>query len=237
MLSRHAGRDQKWWPPRRRWVGRRRLGRRDRVRGSADGCDVVLHVAGIADERPPTHTFQSVNIDGTRYVVLEAERAGVKKVVYVSSLGADRGQSDYHRSKFVARRRRARVQRDWVVLRPGAVYGPGDEHVSVLLQMIRSLPVIPTIGDGNQRFQPMWHEDLGEALGHVGRARHRPMLHARDCGPGPYVAERSHRSACEDSPDAPRRRRRCPRCSRRGVCARSTRSASAFRSPKRSFEC
>jgi NADH dehydrogenase len=134
------------------------------LRGSADGCDVVLHAAGIADERPPVHTFQTVNVEGTRNVVLEAERAGVKKVVYVSSLGAERGQSDYHRSKFVAEDVVRAFSRDWVVLRPGAVYGPGDGHVSVLLQMIRSLPVIPTIGDGNQRFQPVWHEDLGEVL-------------------------------------------------------------------------
>jgi hypothetical protein len=44
------------------------------------------------------------------------------------------------------------------------VYGPGDEHVSLLLQMIRTLPVIPTIGDGNQKFQPIWHEDFADAL-------------------------------------------------------------------------
>jgi NADH dehydrogenase len=163
VLSRNAGRDEKWWPAGvDGWAGD--ISDEKSVRGSADGCDVVLHVAGIVDEQPPTHTFQAVNIDGTRYVVLEAERAGVKKVVYVSSLGAERGQSEYHRSKFVAEDVVRAFTRDWVVLRPGAVYGPGDEHVSVLLRMIRSLPVIPTIGDGTQRFQPMWHEDLAEAL-------------------------------------------------------------------------
>src|SRR5206468_8321931 len=129
-------------------------------RGSADECDAVLHIVGIVNEQPPKNTFQKVNIDGTRYVVLEAERAGVKKFVYVSSLGADRGQSEYHRSKFVAEDVVRAFTRDWVVLRPGAVYGPGDEHVSVLLRMIRTLPVIPTIGDDNQECQPVWHEPL-----------------------------------------------------------------------------
>jgi uncharacterized protein YbjT (DUF2867 family) len=163
VLSRNAGRGEKWWPLGvDGWAGD--VSDEPSLRGSAEGCDVVLHVAGIADERPPNRTFQAVNIDGTRYVVLEAERAGVKKVVYVSSLGAERGQSDYHRSKFVAEDVVRAFSRDWVVLRPGAVYGPGDEHVSLLLQMIRSLPVIPTIGDGTQQFQPVWHEDVGEAL-------------------------------------------------------------------------
>jgi NADH dehydrogenase len=163
VLSRHADRDGKWWPSGvDGWTGD--VSDEKTVRGSADGCNAVLHVAGISDERPPAQTFQAVNVDGTRYVVLEAERAGVKKVVYVSSLGAERGQSDYHRSKFAAENAARAFSRDWVVLRPGAVYGPSDGHVSVLLQMIRSLPVIPTIGDGNQPFQPVWHEDLGEAL-------------------------------------------------------------------------
>jgi NADH dehydrogenase len=44
------------------------------------------------------------------------------------------------------------------------VYGPGDEHISVLLRMVRSLPVIPTIGDGDQQFQPIWHRDLAQIL-------------------------------------------------------------------------
>jgi NADH dehydrogenase len=163
VLSRHAGRGEKWWPEGiDGWAGD--VADDKSVRGSADGCDVVLHLAGIVEERPPKTTFQGVNIDGTRYMVLEAERAGAKKFVYVSSLGADRGESDYHRSKFVAEDVVRAFSRDWAVLRPGAVYGPGDEHVSVLLQMIRTLPLIPTIGDGNQQFQPVWHEDLAEAL-------------------------------------------------------------------------
>ena len=163
VLSRHAGRDQAWWPDGvEGWAGD--VSDEKSIEGATDGCDAVLHVAGIAAEEPPRRTFQAVNIDGTRYVVMEAERAGVRKIVYVSSLGAERGQSAYHKSKYVAEDVVRAFSRDWVVLRPGAVYGPGDLHLSVLLQMIRTLPVIPTIGDGDQPFQPIWHEDLAEAL-------------------------------------------------------------------------
>lgn len=163
VLSRHAGRDQAWWPDGvEGWAGD--VSDQKSIRGASDGCDAVLHVAGIAVEQPPRRTFQAVNVDGTRYVVMEAERSGLRKIVYVSSLGAERGQSAYHKSKFVAEDVVRAFSRDWVILRPGAVYGPGDTHLSVLLQMIRTLPVIPTIGDGNQPFQPIWHEDLADAL-------------------------------------------------------------------------
>lgn len=163
VLSRHAGRDQTWWPAGiEGWAGD--VSDEKSIRGASVGCDAVLHIAGIATEEPPRRTFQAVNIDGTRYVILEAERTNIPKVVYVSSLGAERGQSAYHKSKRVAEDVVRAFSRDWVILRPGAVYGPGDRHLSMLLQMIRTLPIIPTIGDGNQQFQPIWHEDLADAL-------------------------------------------------------------------------
>jgi uncharacterized protein YbjT (DUF2867 family) len=170
VLSRHAGRDQQWWPEGvDGWAGD--IAKAESIEGAAEGCDAVLHIAGIAEEHPPQSTFQSVNVDGTRYVVMECERAGVKRLVYVSSLGAERGTSAYHKSKHVAEDVVRSFTRDWVVVRPGAVYGPGDEHLSVLLRLVRTLPVIPTVGDGNQRFQPIWHEDLAKALaGAVERA-------------------------------------------------------------------
>jgi NADH dehydrogenase len=163
VLSRHAGRDERWWPAGvEGWAGD--VSDEESIRGSATDCDVVLHLAGIVAEAPPTRTFQRVNIDGTRYVVLEAERAGVRKVIYVSSLGAERGASAYQRSKLVGEDVVRAFTRDWLVLRPGAVFGPGDEHGSVLLQMVRTLPAVPTIGGGEQPFQPIWHEDLAAAL-------------------------------------------------------------------------
>src|SRR6185436_17517102 len=74
------------------------------IAGAADGCDAVLHVAGIVEESPPDVTFHRVNVDGTRNILAEAQRAGVRRFVYVSSLGAAEGKSDYHRSKREAER-------------------------------------------------------------------------------------------------------------------------------------
>jgi uncharacterized protein YbjT (DUF2867 family) len=134
------------------------------VHGSADGCDAVLHLVGIVDEDPPHVTFERVNVGGTRLVLAEAERAGVGRFVYVSSLGAERGASPYH----VSKARGEEVVRggscEWVVVRPGNVYGPGDEVISLLLKMVRTLPVVPVIAGGEQEFQPLWAGDVARAL-------------------------------------------------------------------------
>ena len=163
LLSRHAERDVRGWPHGVTAVTAD-VSEPDSITGSADGCDAVVHLAGIVDENPPDTTFDRVNVEGTRVVVREAERAGVHHFVYVSSLGADRGSSPYHRSKRAAEEIVRGFAGGAVVLRPGAVYGPGDDHISVLLKLVRTLPVVPMVGDGSQPFQPIWHEDAAEAI-------------------------------------------------------------------------
>ena len=164
LLSRRALQDSAQWPNSvEPWPAS--VGERDKIRGAADGCDVVLHVAGIIAESKPDTTFQSVNVEGTRNIVAEAERAGVGRLIYISSLGAARGQSDYHKSKRAAEEIVQEFHGGWVILRPGNVYGPGDEVVSLLLTMVRTLPAIPVIDGGDDRFQPIWVGDLAKAIG------------------------------------------------------------------------
>jgi NADH dehydrogenase len=134
------------------------------LRGAAEDCAAVVHVTGIVDESPPALTFERVNVQGTRNVMAEAARAGLKRFVYVSSLGAERGRSDYHRSKFKAEELVRASSFDWLILRPGNVYGPGDEVISTLLKLVRALPAVPVIDAGDQPFQPVWYEDLGRAI-------------------------------------------------------------------------
>jgi NADH dehydrogenase len=163
LVSRHAERDAGRWPhgveP---WPGD--VAEPDSIRGAADGCDAVAHLVAIVDESPPDATFDRVNVRGTRHVVREADRAGVRKLLFVSSLGCDRGSSPYHQSKRAGEKIVRDFDGEWIIVRPGSVYGPGDEQISLLLKMVRTLPAIPTIGGGDDMFQPIWHEDLAEAL-------------------------------------------------------------------------
>lgn len=128
-----------------------------------EGCSAVIHLAGIVTERG-ADTFDRVNVEGTRRVLEAATAAGVRRVVYVSSLGADRGNSAYHRSKRQAEELTRLFPREWVILRPGNVYGPGDEVISLLLKMVRTLPAVPAIDGGEHRFQPIWVDDLAAAI-------------------------------------------------------------------------
>lgn len=146
------------------------------LRGSAEGCDLVLHLAGITEESPPELTYESINVEGTRSIIREAERCKVGRFIYLSSLGAEAGTSAFHRSK----RRAEEVVRafagGWTILRPGDVYGPGDDVISRVLTMVRTLPVVPVVGGCDDQFQPVWVNDLSAALVEAVR---RTDLHGR----------------------------------------------------------
>ena len=175
VLSRSAEEVSKQWPEGvEAWSAA--ITDQGELRGCADGCDLVVHVAGIIEESPPENTYEAVNVEGTRTLVREAERCKVGRFVFISSLGADAGTSPYHRSK----RRAEEIVRGfaggWIILRPGNVYGPGDEVISLLLTMIRTLPVVPVVGGGDQQFQPIWVDDLAAAIAECVR---RTDLHGR----------------------------------------------------------
>ena len=136
----------------------------DTLVGCADGCDAVVHISGIVEERPPEVTFESVNVQGTANLLAACSASGAPRFVFISSLGAERGSSPYHHSKFAAENLVRQYPGEWLVIRPGNVYGPGDEIISLLIRLVRALPVVPVVGDGEQPFQPVYYTDLGRCI-------------------------------------------------------------------------
>ena len=163
LFSRHADGDAKDWPHRvEPFPGD--VSNEVEVRGAATDCDAVIHLTAVVSESPPDVTFEKVNVAGTRLLVREAERAGVKRFLYVSSLGADRGESPYHKSKLRGEEVARTFDGRWIIVRLGNVYGTGDEQLSMILKMIRSLPAVPVLSGGDRPFQPIWAGDVGAVL-------------------------------------------------------------------------
>lgn len=163
LLSRHARRDAaQWGSAVESWSGD--VAKDDGLVGVADGCDAIVHVVGVVHAGEDGPSLHEINVEGTQRMLREAISAGGPRFVFVSSLGADRGESDYHRTKREAEALVCSYPGPWTIVRPGNVYGPGDDEISLLLRMVRTLPVIPVIGGGDATFQPVYGGDLGRAL-------------------------------------------------------------------------
>jgi NADH dehydrogenase len=163
LLSRGADRGAREYPERVEAFAAD-IGDAGSLAGAAQGCEAVIHITGIVEERPPERTFEKINIGGTDNILRAAEQAGVRRFIFLSSLGADTRESAYHQSKYRAEGLVEKFGGEWLILRPGNVYGPGDDVISKLFKMVRTLPVIPMVGQGDQPFQPIWYEDLGRAI-------------------------------------------------------------------------
>jgi uncharacterized protein YbjT (DUF2867 family) len=123
----------------------------------AAGADAIVHVAG-AINAPDRAGFEAVNVAGTAAMIDAARKAGVRRFVHVSSLAArEPGLSDYGWSKARSERLVAASGLEWTIVRPPAVYGPGDRETFELFKMARrGLVALPPRG----RFSVIHVEDL-----------------------------------------------------------------------------
>lgn len=110
-------------------------------------ADAVVHVAGVVNA-PTRAGFAAGNVDGTRAIVEAAARMGVRRFVHVSSLAArEPGLSLYGWSKAEAERVVQASPLDWTIVRPPAVYGPGDlDQLDVFRLARRGLALLPPPG-------------------------------------------------------------------------------------------
>ena len=137
------------------------------LKAACDGVDMVVHTVAIIREKGKA-TFQSVNVQGTRNVVQAAEQAGVRKIVHLSAIGVGpEPKFPYLRSKWEAEEAVINSRLRHVILRPSLVFGPGDEFINALAATIRVGPVVPFIGSGKARFQPIHVEDVARCVDKV----------------------------------------------------------------------
>ncbi len=134
-----------------------------------DGCTAVYHLVGIIAETR-TKTFQQTVAEGTQTVIDAARAAGVDKIFYLSALGAsDDAQMDYFRTKREAEQTVINSGLDYTIFRPSIVYGVRDKFINKLLSMIKFSPIVPVIGDGKYRLQPVYVEELAAVMAHASR--------------------------------------------------------------------
>ncbi|MGN6303286.1 MAG: complex I NDUFA9 subunit family protein [Mesorhizobium sp.] len=138
-----------------------------RVRWSVDnavrGAAHVVNLVGILHESG-RQRFGAVHTFGAR-AVAEAARAVGAGMTHVSALGADaQSASAYQRSKALGEKAVLETLPDAVIFRPSVAFGPEDTFFNRFANMARYSPVLPLIGGGETKFQPVYVVDIAEAI-------------------------------------------------------------------------
>ena len=136
------------------------------VAAAIAGADAVVNAVSAYVEKGGV-TFEAVHVKGAETVAREAIAAGVARLVHISGIGAD---ADSGSSYIRARGRGEQVVRQEfpgaTIVRPGAMFGPGDAMFGRLADLARLLPMLPLIG-GHTRLQPVFVEDVAEAVASI----------------------------------------------------------------------
>jgi len=137
----------------------------DKLSGIVAECDAVIYCAGSVRGRRP-EDFSTANIMGVKAMLEALERSNrVTPLLLLSSLAASRPElSDYANSKYAGEQvLRNNTGLPWTILRPTAVYGPGDREMLPLLKMIRR-GLLVRAGPADQRLSLLHVDDLVNAI-------------------------------------------------------------------------
>ena len=133
--------------------------------GALKGCDTVFHLAGKTG-RAPREQYFDTNVDGTAALLQAAERAGVRRFVFISTIAVkfpDLRLYHYAESKAAAERLVLGTRLESVIVRPTLVIGRESGPTQLLMRLAR-LPVIPVFGGARNQVQPIDARDLAELL-------------------------------------------------------------------------
>jgi len=150
-----------------------------------NNVDVVINAVGIIRESK-TQSFSKFHTDAPIALFQACDAVGAK-VIHISALdaGSDR-PTRYHASKGMADEFLESVSINWFIFRPSIVYGSGAKSMA-LFRALAALPIIPLIGDGKQQIQPVYIDDLVNAIMRCvnGQLPARQIIHA--VGPEPIT--------------------------------------------------
>jgi uncharacterized protein YbjT (DUF2867 family) len=128
------------------------------------GADAVVCSVGILYERW-SQRFDAIHHQGPARLARLAAAAGVRHLVHVSAIGADAASpSAYGRSKAAGELAVRAAFPGATILRPSILFGPEDEFFNRFAAMAKVSPVLPLIGGGTTRFQPVYVGDVADAV-------------------------------------------------------------------------
>lgn len=127
------------------------------------GSDIVINCIGILHPSR-RHKFQRLHVELPGMIAEAATRENVSRFVHISALGVDRAHSKYAQSKYEGEKAVLQACPWATILRPSVIFGADDNFFNMFARLSRLVPVMPVIGGGKTRFQPVYVGDVAHAV-------------------------------------------------------------------------
>src|SRR5579884_654176 len=139
------------------------------LRRAVADVDVVVHCVQFpnhpVENRRRGYTYQAIDAEGTTRLVAACQAARVRRIVYLSGAGTRPGRAEpWFRAKEMAEAAIRGSGLEYVIFRPSWIYGRRDRSLNRFVQLVRYLPLVPVIGNGQTRVQPALVDDVARVV-------------------------------------------------------------------------
>ncbi len=126
--------------------------------------EAVVHLVGIIRRRRGL-TYDLINRQGVANVLAAAKESGVKHFVLVSAIGAaDNRSYPYLYSKWQGEQEVVKSGLSYTIIQSSIMFGAGDEFLNTVAGLVRIFPLVPVVGSGRNRLQPIAVEDMARCI-------------------------------------------------------------------------
>jgi len=134
------------------------------LKSTISGSEKVINLTGLLSESRDNN-FDQVHNVGTKNLVKACQDEGVKKILHLSAIGASKvSNSVYARTKYMGENNIKKFKNN-IIIRPSIVYGDEDNFINFFAKLSKISPILPLIGYGKTKFQPIWVLDLVNIIG------------------------------------------------------------------------
>jgi NADH dehydrogenase len=133
--------------------------------------DCVVHLVGILLETGK-QTFRTVHAEATRNMIEACKEKGINRYIHMSALGTrDGARSEYHKTKWDAEEIVRGSGLEYTIFRPSVIFGREDRFTNLFAGIMKKLPFVVIPGNGRNRMQPVFINDLIKAMAAVVKGR------------------------------------------------------------------
>ncbi len=137
---------------------------KDQIAAALKGASAAINLTGVLSQRGE-QSFTAIHVDAARNIAEAAHTAGIGILVHMSAIGADpESKSKYAETKGEGERAVREAFPDAAILRNSIVFGPEDKFFNKFASLARFLPMLPLIGGGHTKFQPVFVGDVAKAI-------------------------------------------------------------------------
>ena len=134
------------------------------VAAAVEGAETVINSVALYVEQGDA-TFRAIHVEGARRVAEAAQQAGATKLLQISGIGAGTdAPSSYVRCRAEGEAAVREAFPQAAIFRPSAIFGPDDAFLNTFVAIARRFPVIALLGRGTALVQPVFVNDVAEAV-------------------------------------------------------------------------